>query len=355
MRDHSQWSISLGRWGGVQVRLHLFFLLFAAFTLYLSWQEGQPPRHDDYLWVGCLSVFVLGLSILAHEWGHVWVAQRLGGTVDQIVLWPLGGMVTPERPHEPQADLMVQIAGPLTNLGLAAMCVPLLLFDNPSTLAELVNPLQPTNLIEGSIWMVTWKMVFWVNWLLAIINLFPAFPFDGGRILRAAILWRWGEPTRERATYVVSLMAQIGAGLLLLAAWLVRDWNPNPSLPTWFALVLLAIFLFFSAQHERQKPAPAVESDDQPFGYDFSQGYTSLERSYEDTPHEEAGPITRWLEERREARQKRQLEIEGEEDRRMDELLARISVQGMQSLTPEERLLLERVSARYRQRHSGPG
>jgi hypothetical protein len=92
-----------------------------------------------------------------------------------------------------------------------------------------------------------------------------------------------------------------------------------------------------------------VESDDQPFGYDFSQGYTSLEKSAEEPPRE-AGPNTRWLEERREARQRRQADIEQEEDRRMDELLARISMHGLQSLSPDERLLLERVAARYRQR-----
>jgi hypothetical protein len=163
-------------------------------------------------------------------------------------------------------------------------------------------------------------------------------------------LYRWGEERRERATLIVSLIAQGAAVMLLVAAWLTRDWHPGSLLPTWFALVVLAIFLFFSAQHERQRPAPRVDNDDQPFGYDFSQGYTSLERSF-DEAHDDAGPISRWLEERREARQKKQQEVEQEEDRRMDELLARICVQGIESLSAEERLLLERVSARYRQRH----
>lgn len=350
MRDHSQWSVSLGRWGRVQVRLHLFFLLFGAFTFYLSWLAGQPPRREEYLWIACLSVGVLALSVLAHEWGHVWAAHRLGVTVDQIVLWPLGGMATPERPHDPQSDLMIQIAGPLANIALAACCLPSLLLHDPNVLTELINPLQPINLVEGTAWLVAWKLTFWINWVLAVVNLFPTFPFDGGRLLRAAILWFWGEAKRERATFIVSLIAQAGAVLLLVAAWLTREWHPTSLMPTWFALVLLAIFLFFSAQHERQKPPPPPESDDQPFGYDFSQGYTSLERSYDDT-QEDVGPITKWLEERREARQKRQQEIELEEDRRMDELLQRISVQGIQSLSADERLLLERVSARYRQRH----
>lgn len=351
MRDHSQWSISLGRWGGVQVRLHLFFILFAAFTLYLSWVAAQQPPSGEYVWIGGLSLVVLLLGVLVHEWAHVWAAKRLGGMVDQIVLWPLGGMLTPERPHEPQADLIIQLAGPLANFALAALCVPFLLMDDASSFPGLLNPLQPVGLTEGgSAWVVAWKIVFWVNYALALVNMFPAFPFDGGRIFRAALLLRWGEAQRHRAARVVWLAAQISVIGLLVTAWFARDWHPHSLLPTWFALVLLAIFLFFSAQHERHKSPPPMEHDDLPFGYDFSQGYTSLERSCEEPPTD-AGPISRWLDERREARQKRQQEIEQEEDRRMDEILARISVHGLQSLSAEERSLLERVSARYRHRH----
>jgi hypothetical protein len=260
-------------------------------------------------------------------------------------------MTSVERPRDAQSDLFIQLAGPIANLALAVIVAPVLVMDHPETLLALLNPLQPgVDLTEGSIWMVSAKLIFWVNWVLALVNLFPAFPLDGGRILRAAILCRWGEQHRERATLLVSLAAQVMAVLLLVAAWLTRDWHQQSVLPTWFALVILAIFLFFGAQHERQRPPPRTDNEDQPFGYDFSQGYTSLDRSFDEV-HDEASPIARWLEERREARHKRQQEIEVEEDRKMDELLARICVDGIHSLTPEERLLLERVSARYRQRN----
>lgn len=352
MRDHGQWSVSLGRWGGVQVRLHIFLVLFAAFTLYLSWQAAQLPKQADSVPIALLSLVVLTLSVFAHEWGHVWAMKRLGGTVDSIVIWPLGGLHTPERPREPQADLIVQLAGPLTNLSIAAVCLPLLLFENAAGVPGLLNPLGPQGLIDdSSTFMVVWKLIFWVNWVLAIVNFFPAFPFDGSRILRSALAYRYGEQIRPRITLLVSFAAQIGAVMLLVVAWFARDAQPQEAMvPMWFALVVLAILLFFSAHQERHKPAANVDSEDQPFGYDFSQGYTSLERSY-DAAHDESGPISRWLEERREARQKRQQEIELEEDRRMDELLARISVHGIQSLSPEEKSLLDRVSARYRQRH----
>ncbi len=350
MRDHGQWSVSLGRWGGVQVRLHIFLVLFVAFTLFLSWQAAKAPQQSDSVEVGLLCLAVLVISVFAHEWGHVWAMKRLGGTVESIVVWPLGGLNTPERPREPQVDLVVQLAGPLTNLAVACVCLPLLLFENASGVLHLLNPLSPQGVTVGSTMMVAWKLLFWVNWVLAIVNFIPAFPFDGGRILRSALVLRYGEQIRPRITLLVSFAAQVVAALLLVTAWFVRN-VPSPSLvPMWFALMVFAILLFFSAQQERHKPQVTVDSDDQPFGYDFSQGYTSLERSY-DAVHDEAGPISRWLDERREARLKRQQEVELEEDRKMDELLARISVQGIQSVSSEERSLMERVAARYRQRH----
>jgi hypothetical protein len=87
------------------------------------------------------------------------------------------------------------------------------------------------------------------------------------------------------------------------------------------------------------------------FGYDFSQGYTSLERST--TRHEaQVGPITRWIQRRRQARFQRQREVEAEEERRVDDILVRLHTHGIDSLSDEDRSLLKRVSARYRQRNS---
>ena len=89
---------------------------------------------------------------------------------------------------------------------------------------------------------------------------------------------------------------------------------------------------------------------DQPFGYDFSQGYTSLERTTREDSEESSSAITRWMEQRREARQRRQQEIEAEDERQVDSILARLHDVGIEGLSPDERALLQRVSARYRGR-----
>jgi hypothetical protein len=137
---------------------------------------------------------------------------------------------------------------------------------------------------------------------------------------------------------------------LLIAAWLLRANEANTLVPLWFSLVLLAIFLFFSAKQEEERTIEA-EVDEELFGYDFSQGYTSLERS-DSRSDESSGLLYRWIEQRRQARQQRRTEIEAEEERRVDDILLRLHQYGMENLSDEERSLLKRVSARYRQRNS---
>jgi hypothetical protein len=127
-------------------------------------------------------------------------------------------------------------------------------------------------------------------------------------------------------------------------------WSDKTNLvvPVWFSLVLLALMLYFSARQEEERLIDA-NLDDSSFGYDFSQGYTSLERSNR-PPTESAGPFRRWLEERRQARLQHQRDLEEEEERQVDEILGRLHEFGMESLSGEERSLLQRVSQRYRHR-----
>jgi hypothetical protein len=107
--------------------------------------------------------------------------------------------------------------------------------------------------------------------------------------------------------------------------------------------------LCFSARAEAVTSF-ASHRDDDPLGYDFSQGYTSLEREREAEGRSELGPVARWLEERREARHQRQRQLEDEEERRMDDILVRLHSLGIDGLSPEDRQILDRVSARYRNR-----
>jgi len=341
MRDFSSWSLNLGRYFGVHVRLHAFFLFFAVFALYLSTRS----QDQDLGWYGALSLAILFFSVLAHEVGHCVAAFRVGGSAEQIVVGPLGGLSQPNVPHEPQHELVTALAGPLVNLLIAAVVGPVLL-ANGQDLVGLLHPLEPTAVIEGDAWIKAIKLTFWLNWVLFLINLLPVFPLDGGRVLRALL---WPALGYRRAALAVAWGAKVAAIAMCAAAWMLGDVFQNALVPAWVALLLLAIFLFFSARQEAAR-LEEPDSDEELFSYDFSQGYTSLERSLE--PPKPRGPslLRRWLTRRAQIREKRRVMAEFEEERQVDSILARLHQEGMSGLTDKERALLERVSARYRNR-----
>jgi Zn-dependent protease len=338
MRDLLSWNLSLGRWRGVHVRLHVFFLLFALVALHFGAREDLLPYT-------AAALAILFVSALLHELGHCVAAWKVGGTADQILLWPLGGLSHVNVSQDPQAELVTALAGPLVNLSICALLAPLLVLTKADVLV-LLNPFNPP--VSG-INVVTARdclgFAFWCNWLLAVVNFLPAFPLDGGRALRA-LLWKpYGFRT---AVEVVVRSAKVTALFLWIAALLVWEVYPFASLP----LAIFGLFLFFSAKQEFER-LHDQESSEALFGYDFSQGYTSLEKHHQAPRRQAPGPIRKWLAARRAARLERQIQREAEEERRVDEILARLHERGLDGLSDEERSLLDRVSARYRNRQRG--
>jgi len=344
--------MSLGRWGGVYLRLHIFFVLFAVFTLFLAWTNKDPAL--DLTWLPAVSLGILFTSVLLHELAHYFAAIHFGGDAEEIVIGPLGGLAPMHAPVEPQAECLMHLAGPLANLCVCLVSGSILWGVAPDEFKALLSPLTP-QILEPAIipWMVGLKLVFWINWVLLLVNLLPAFPFDGGRALRAGLSALWPDSSPRPAAFVVGLLAKLAAVALVIVAWVMRDQAADQPVPIWFSLVILAVFLYFGAKQEEER-VDEFEMEDELFGYDFSQGYTSLERSTE-RREDRPSPFVLWLERRRQAKQQRLRQIEAEEERRADEILERLHAQGMDSLTEEERMLLKRVSARYRQRNSKQG
>ncbi|MEX2112594.1 MAG: hypothetical protein WD845_05375 [Pirellulales bacterium] len=340
MNDSSGWSLSLGRWGRVQFRLHALFLVVAVFAFVLATHsEPSGPAAKAALAVGILFV-----SVVAHELGHAFAVTRVGGSVERIVIGPLGGLGGHESPREPHAELIAILAGPLVNLGLLLLTLPLLLLAGVSV-PILLAPLEPVGLTEGPWWTVALKLAFWTNWLLLVVNLLPAYPFDGARILRALLL-----PALDvrGACLVAVRISKLTALLLCVWAWFISDAATAWAWPAWLPLVMLAILVYFSAAQEAVKGEES-DWDEELFSYDFSQGYTSLERSSQPRSRP-PGPVLRWLHARRELRKQRRELQERDEERQVDEILSRLHASGMDGLGAKERALLQRVSARYRNR-----
>ena len=338
MRDSGSWTVSLGRWSGLDVRLHASLLVCAVITVYLCSQTDVSYVAEYSL----LGLAILLASVLLHEVGHLWAAVQLGGRAECIVLGPLGGLTLPVVPPEPKREVLVALAGPAVNLLIVFLITPPLVMAEVNLGDLLLSPLNPHDLFEGETWLVGLRLTCWINCLL-LLNLFPAYPMDGGHALAAVLRPAFG---RRAAMLIVGSSAMLAAvGFLLMALLLPQD---TRLVPSWLPLSLFAIFLFFSAKQQMESWRPS-ESDETVLGYDFSEGYTSLERSSE-LPQPTAGLLTRWIEQRRANRQRRLAQIEEEEERRVDEVLARLNEVGIHALAAEERRLLERVSKRYRQR-----
>ncbi len=324
------------------IRVHAIFIGVAVFALFLS--TSGPQREG--IGYGVLCVAVLLASVLAHELGHCFAAARGGANSDPIVIGPLGGLGPSEVPRDPQSEMIKALGGPLVNLGILLLVLPLLLAGGAWTsLAGLLSPLQPALLMQGAWWFVLLKVTFWINWLLLAVNFLPAFPFDGARVLRSLL---WPAMEFRGAGQVAVRTSKLTAVGICLLAWLLRDLKSADVLPMWVPLVLLAAFIYFSAQYEAARFDEA-DWDDELFNYDFSQGYTSLERTLE-SPRRPGGSVRRWLENRRELRRRRRQSQEQDEERQVDAILIRLHEAGMEGLSAKQRALLNRVSARYRNR-----
>jgi hypothetical protein len=248
--------------------------------------------------------------------------------------------------RQPQFELAAALAGPLANLGLALLAAPLLIPLAQVNPVVLLHPLTPQDIGSGSPLVVALKLTVWLNGVLGMINLLPTYPFDGGRALRAVLWPRFGYRT---SVMVVARIAKFVALIILFAAWLIGDWYQGSIVPGWVPLVLLAIFVYFSANQD------VARLDDQQRHGDllddeFASGYASMPREEDAATGEQQGVLERWLEKRRLAKDAKRHQREIAEEARLDAILARLHEAGMDRLPAEDRALLRRVSARYRNR-----
>ncbi len=216
------WSWRLGRLAGIDLYVHATFLLLLAWLGVVYWRQGGPAAALH----GLTLILLLFGCVVLHELGHALTARRFGIDTRDIVLLPIGGVASLERmPEDPRQEILVALAGPAVNLLIAAF---LWLTLGVTT----VNSWQENSLLHGD--LVQNLLV--LNLFLALFNLLPAFPMDGGRVLRAGLsLWM----DRTRATRTAATIGQ------LLALWLgFMGLMYNP------ILVFIALFVWVGAAAE---------------------------------------------------------------------------------------------------------
>jgi Zn-dependent protease len=414
-REPHTWSLPLPwRPFGVTVRIHI---LFPCVALGVILWVATSRQFEHQLWMqACAVMAMLFVSVLLHEFGHVFGARRVDGDVPEIMIWPLGGLAFADVPHSPRSYFWATVSGPAVNLGLALAAaggLAVLGFAPPPN--PLASPLNPrmynwrehktyfslSNPGEAELYYYTvvdengaartaqvkitfsrnedgvryfdhatepvsaprpdrpyWQLnskgnyrlepallsrwewllgqFFTVNWFLFCINLLPAFPLDGSRLLQAW-LWRRGDYRRGTAMAAyVGFLVMLAVGIYAIAV--------NDILPAGLAAMI------YICCRQQLLALERTEDDEgeRPPGYDFSEGYTSLEREEpRPPPPPPPGLFQRWLRDRAERRRVRDLQRREAEDRRLDELLDKIHREGRESLTAEEVRFLTRMSGRF--------
>ena len=236
-------SLRLGTISGIPVGIHWGMLLIAG--LYLFTLGGQilpaavPAATTVAHWlVATAGVALFFASILAHELGHSLVAQREGIRVRAITLWLLGGVAEIERDAStPGAEFRIAAAGPLVSVALA---IGFLGSAYAWDALAVVDPGSGPSLIATMLW---WLGI--VNGFLAVFNLLPAAPLDGGRILTSVLWWRSGDPYRARGQAARAGQV-LGLALVGLGVWQITS-------GAGFWLLILAWFLYTGAGAERQR------------------------------------------------------------------------------------------------------
>jgi stage IV sporulation protein FB len=223
------WSIPLGRVLGTEIRLHVTFLLLLAWIGFASGAEGGTAAAISSI----VFISLLFACVVLHEFGHVLAARRYGIATPDITLLPIGGVARLERiPEKPSEELVVALAGPAVNVAIAA-----LLFIALGGMPPVEAATNPENASHPML-----ARLFWVNVTLVVFNLIPAFPMDGGRVLRALLGYRLGH---RRATEIAAAIGQalaFGFGFLGLI-------NGAP------LLVFVALFVWLGAGAESQAVA----------------------------------------------------------------------------------------------------
>ena len=208
----------------IPVRVHWsLWLVVGLFALEgAAWGAGGIAA--VLLWVG----LVFG-SVLAHEFGHALVARRRGARVHAITLFALGGVTQAEGLDDrPRDELLLTAAGPAVSLGLAAV--------GAVAAVGLGVPLMPLDMHGGSLL----AQLVWLNLLLGTFNLLPAFPMDGGRLLRAGLTLRVGP---ERATRIAANVGRVVAGAMVVGGLMVGS----------FWLAAIGVFVLVGASAEQRQ------------------------------------------------------------------------------------------------------
>ena len=344
------WSFSVGRWRGVELRLHAHFPLLALVVIWLAQLSANSLSHNPTatnsftVRDAVLGLTILFASVIVHEAVRALVARRVGGRTNLIVLGPTGGWSQPHLPSDPPAHLVTAIAGPLTYLAIIVTAACCLAAAGEDNLLHLFSPFEPVFQRHISLGLEAAQFTVWINTWLLLINLLPIQPCDGAEVLRS-ILW----PLVGRAS-ASAASAHIAYGAAAVAAILAITFQHQDFVedvvPQWLPLSILSVLLLYGGNRAARQRQYDVgldidrwESDDEQW---LSADWIDDDRT--------AVLVEHLHQKQQDALDRKRREREDREDARVDDILARMHEVGFDQLSDEEQAVLKRASRRYRQR-----
>ncbi len=221
-------SLTIAKLFGIPVRIHWTFLLLLAWVIYDGGTQGGSLAAG--LAAAALTIAIFA-CVLAHEFGHILVARAFGVGTRDVTLLPIGGVATLDRiPDRPTEELAIAIAGPAVNVVIVALLVPFLLVAVPGGFS--VDSAEKAGPLVGFL-----AKVATINIFLVLFNALPAFPMDGGRVLRAVLALMMDHVKATTVAAAIGQLLAIGLGVLAVV-------TKQP------LLVILALFVFNGARSE---------------------------------------------------------------------------------------------------------
>ncbi|MDO9518316.1 MAG: CBS domain-containing protein [Methanosarcinaceae archaeon] len=254
-------SYQIGKIMGIPIKLHITFLLILPVFALIFASNPAPYGFSNvselstrYI-LAFATTLLLFSSVLLHEIGHSYFAKKFGVKIDSITLMLFGGVASMEEiPRNPAQEAKMAVAGPMTSFVIGAIC----LFFN-----RILSDLQPS-FSESNIFHVIW-LIGYINLIVGVFNLLPAFPMDGGRILRA---WYATSMPYVKATQRAASVGKMFAIMMAVLGVLANPW-----------LILIAFFIYIGATEEARTTAVTVVLEKVPIRKIMSSNIISVQSS----------------------------------------------------------------------------
>lgn len=252
-----KWSLPLGRPFGIKLFVHWTFLLLIGWILFNEYRGGGDWNSAAWTVGFVLAIFA---CVTLHELGHALAARQYGINTRDINLLPIGGVANLEKiPRDPKQELWVAAAGPLVNVGIAALLyLGLRLTGALPDMAELANQEEPVGITANTFLPALMS----INVVLVLFNLIPAFPMDGGRMLRALLA--------TRMDHLKATEAAVGVGQVAAIGFVIAGLFYNPF------LLIIAIFVYLGARAELNYEQTSVQLSGHTVGDITMRQYTEL-------------------------------------------------------------------------------